>query len=537
MPTLTELPTDHLVPHERNVRSGVGDLSDLMASITAVGILQPLLVVPLPEPPSTTGPDIPDRAGPWYQIIVGHRRHAAATQLQLDTIPCIIATDEGEADRVVKMVAENVHRLGLSASEEAEAYRQLTLLDWTPEQISEVTAKPVERVRDALTLTTLPRQVRVAADDGQLDLADAAQISEFTDDPKAVERILAKGKGWGFTHAVAEERSKRDRRNAVERLKAELVLAGVRLTTCPKDFGYRSRAAEASTLLDGDGTALDPDAVRTLPGFAAFVDATTSPPKAVVYCLDPEAHGYTRTRPTSYVPAAVAEQRARELAARAAQAQALVVAATVRRDFLAATHGTAKGAKGAHLTALRAAMTDPTSITVTEPMQALVTRLAGCDVQAAATAGADRLARVLVARWLTVSETNLDDLAARKLWNASPERALAYLQYLTRAGYVLSAAEQLLYDEATELITQDSDQDDEDDEDEEPACHGEDLDDTDIRPADLGHPADGTDPHTDGTDPDTGDTGPATDAGEGTGLVDDAVTDRLVAAYDQASAP
>ena len=77
MPTLTDLPCDHLVPHERNVGSGVGDLSDLMASITAVGILRPLLVVPLAAGHPDTGPDAAGSgAGPWYQIIVGHRRHS-----------------------------------------------------------------------------------------------------------------------------------------------------------------------------------------------------------------------------------------------------------------------------------------------------------------------------------------------------------------------------------------------------------------------------------------------------------------------------
>jgi hypothetical protein len=360
-------------------------------------------------------------------------------------------------------------RILLCTSKEANAYRQLALLDWTPEQISAVTAKPAERVRHALTLVTLPPQVRQAADQGDLDLAEAAALADF-EDPKVLDRILSRGKGWGFTHAVAEERSKIERREAGERAKAELVLAGVKVTSRPKDYGYGSREVEASTLLDSGGNRLDPDVVKNKPGFAAFVDAAVMPPRVVVYCTDPEAWGYTRTRPTSYVSEAAAAQRAREQAERQARAQALEVAAGVRRDFLAVTYGTAKGAKAVHLDAWRAAMADPASITVTEGMVPLMVRLAGCDPDAAAGAGPDRLTRVLVARWLTVAETNLDRLTARH-WQASAPDGLAYLDRLTGAGYVLSDAETHLRLTLAEQVAAEQDEpheDDEPDEDDEP---------------------------------------------------------------------
>ena len=48
MPMLADLSPRYVIPHERNLHTDVGDVADLMASITAVGILQPLLVVPPP---------------------------------------------------------------------------------------------------------------------------------------------------------------------------------------------------------------------------------------------------------------------------------------------------------------------------------------------------------------------------------------------------------------------------------------------------------------------------------------------------------
>jgi ParB family chromosome partitioning protein len=476
MPTLSDLPTDHLVPHERNIRSGVGDLSDLQASITAVGILQPLLVVPLPvDHPCAVTLDTDD-GRPWFQIIIGHRRHAAAAALSLDTVPCLVAADEGEADKIVKMLSENVHRQGLSQIEEAEAYRQLALLDWTPEQISTVTAKPVSRVRDALTLVTLPRQVQAAADQGQLDLAEAVLLADFAEQPKVLDRLLARGKGWGLTHAVAEERAKRDRKDVAERLRAELVLAGVKVTPKPAGFGYESRECSAATLRDAHGDELDLDAVRTAAGFAAFVEAGHAEPHVVVYCTDPERYGYTRTRPTSYVSPQVAEQRAREAEERQAYAQGLLVATGVRREFLATTYGSARGAKTVHLEALRAAMTDPASITVPEAMLPLVHTLAGCDPTAAATAGADRLSRLLVARWLSVAETQVDTLAAGRMWQARPRAVTAHFERLTAAGYGLSDAEQRLYTQAQQLAT---DQDTDDDMDDGDQVDAPDIDEAD----------------------------------------------------------
>jgi len=442
---LTDLPTDHLVPHERNIRSGVGDLSDLKASIAAVGILQPLLVVPLPvDHPCTVTLDTSD-GQPRYQIIVGHRRHAAATELGLGSVPCLLAEDEGEADRVVKMIAENVHRQGLSTCEEAEAYRQLTMLDWTPEDISRVTAKPAERVRDALTLTRLPQQVKAAADQGELDLEQAALLEEFAEDAKTLGRLLARGKGWGLSHAVAEERAKRTRREAAERLRAELVLAGARITPRPKDFGYTSKEAEATTLRDGDGNPLDPQEVMNRPGFAVFVDAQTSPPHSVVYCTDPEQWGYTRTRRTAYVPPEV-------LAAREAHTQALEVAAEVRMQFLMTTYASAKAAKILQVEALRAVITDPRCLEVPDSFHPDIQRLAGCALEQAATARADRLGRLLVARWLCSAEANLRHVAAGRGWGLDPARAEEYLGRLTDAGYVLSEAEQRVREQNREFL-------------------------------------------------------------------------------------
>jgi ParB family chromosome partitioning protein len=485
MTALRLLDPHQLVPNDSNPRTDL-DVDDLAASIRNVGLLQALLVVPL-EPDTTATGD--EAYPPRFRIIAGHRRHAAAVQVGLPEVPCLVAAADGQASELVKILNENDLRTDLTNAQRAGLYQQLALLDWSVEAIAAAVVQPPDRIRGALAvqrLTGPSRQAALqAADDGTLDLADAAALSQFTD-PKVVERIISRGKGWGFTHAVAEERAKLDRRTAADRLKAELVLAGARITTRPKDFGYGSREVEASTLLDADGHHVDPEQAMTRPGFAVFVDAQTSPPRSVVYCTDPDEWGYTRTRPTSYVSPAVAAAREREQNERTAHAQALIVAAGVRRDFLATTWGTAKGAKALQQQAMRQAMTDPATISVPhgDTTGDLLARLAGCDLEAAATAGPDRLTRILVARWLTAAEANLDDHTAGRSWRADQSAAHAYLNLLIASGYTLSDAEQRLHNDLADLAA-DTQSDDED----------EDEEDRDDDPADttLTEPADGTD--------------------------------------------
>jgi ParB family chromosome partitioning protein len=61
---VTNLRVEALEAHALNVRRTLGDLSDLTRSIAAVGVLEPLVVLPAND------------AG-RHRIVAGHRRHAA----------------------------------------------------------------------------------------------------------------------------------------------------------------------------------------------------------------------------------------------------------------------------------------------------------------------------------------------------------------------------------------------------------------------------------------------------------------------------
>ncbi len=80
----------------------------LIESISKYGILNPLIVRPVPEG--------------VYEIISGHRRKYAATQLGYRKLPVIIRVMKDE-DAVISMVDSNLHREVIRPSEKAFAYK------------------------------------------------------------------------------------------------------------------------------------------------------------------------------------------------------------------------------------------------------------------------------------------------------------------------------------------------------------------------------------------------------------------------------
>ncbi|MGH2707936.1 MAG: ParB/RepB/Spo0J family partition protein, partial [Actinomycetota bacterium] len=101
---MEELATSAIVPNPRQPRRRFDDdaIADLAASITQVGMLQPVVVRRLGM--ST------------YELVVGERRWRAARRAGLATIPALIVeTDEqGSLERAL---VENLHRENLTAIE------------------------------------------------------------------------------------------------------------------------------------------------------------------------------------------------------------------------------------------------------------------------------------------------------------------------------------------------------------------------------------------------------------------------------------
>src|SRR5664280_1985715 len=111
-PRFAQVPVESVVPNPRQPRQHFDDgaIEELVASITEVWLLQPVIVRPV-------GPD-------RYELVMGERRWRAAKAAGLTSIPAIVRATPDDA-MLRDALMENLHREQLNPLEEAAAYDQL----------------------------------------------------------------------------------------------------------------------------------------------------------------------------------------------------------------------------------------------------------------------------------------------------------------------------------------------------------------------------------------------------------------------------
>lgn len=210
-----ELKPSQLVPHKKNIRRDVGDVSDLADSVRAKGVLQPLVVVPNGQPDK-------------YVIIAGHRRHAAAKAAKVKTVPCVIRHDlTDEKDQIAVMMVENGQRTDLTAVEEAKGVQTLLDLGDTQKQIAERTGMSATKVRQRAKVAKLPDDLCDKLTAHAVTLDDAVFLAEHSDtnELEYLERALGTNNWLAAKEAVI----RRDKeRRAAEKLSKEIAAAGYR---------------------------------------------------------------------------------------------------------------------------------------------------------------------------------------------------------------------------------------------------------------------------------------------------------------------
>ena len=107
-----EIPTSAVVPNPNQPRVHFAEegLVELAASISEMGVLQPILVRPL--------------ANGEYELIAGERRWRAAQRAGLTSVPAIVRVTD-DLSSVEQALVENLHRQDLTPLEEAAAFQQL----------------------------------------------------------------------------------------------------------------------------------------------------------------------------------------------------------------------------------------------------------------------------------------------------------------------------------------------------------------------------------------------------------------------------
>ena len=186
------LAIEHLEPGPFQPRASFNpdSLAELVASIQARGILQPLLARPHPGQPN------------HYQIIAGERRWRAAQQAGLHKIP-VLVRDLSDADAMAASLVENLQRQDLNPIEEGEGFRRLIdEFGLTQEQLGTAVGKSRSHVANSMRLLQLPAGVRTDVQDGRLSAGHARALLSHPNPEEAAKTVIARGLSVRQTEAL-----------------------------------------------------------------------------------------------------------------------------------------------------------------------------------------------------------------------------------------------------------------------------------------------------------------------------------------------
>jgi ParB family chromosome partitioning protein len=176
-----EIPLGQIDRNPFQTRSQVnGDqLAELAASISANGVVQPVLVRPL--------------ANGRYQLIAGERRWRASELAGKKTIPAILRQVSDEQAMEITIV-ENLQRADLNPMEQAHAFERLSReFHMTQEQMAVRTGKDRATVSNFLRLLKLPESVQMRVESGELSFGHARALlalEHAEEMEKAAKRVL-----------------------------------------------------------------------------------------------------------------------------------------------------------------------------------------------------------------------------------------------------------------------------------------------------------------------------------------------------------
>lgn len=161
----TEIPVELIRPNPWQPRKIFKEenLNELAASIKEHGVLQPLVVIPMPDG--------------FYQLIVGERRLRASKLAGLAKVPVIIREGMEEQHKLELALIENIQRHNLDAIEEAMAYQQLIdQYHLTQDEVARKVGKGRTTVTNMLRLLHLPLKIQRAVAEGEISEGHARAI-------------------------------------------------------------------------------------------------------------------------------------------------------------------------------------------------------------------------------------------------------------------------------------------------------------------------------------------------------------------------
>ena len=205
-------------------------LGELASSITANGVIQPLIVRE-----STNG----------YELVAGERRWRAARMSGLRTVPCIVRNFDDRQNAIVAII-ENMQREDLDPIEEALGLKSMTeKYGFTQEQVSASLGRSRTYITNSIRLLKLPEEIQQYVSSGQMSAAHGRTIINIPD--KARQKEIA-------DKIIRNDLSVRATERLAEKVKDEL----------RPERKRRKRAADADKAKSAEITAVERELMTLL---------------------------------------------------------------------------------------------------------------------------------------------------------------------------------------------------------------------------------------------------------------------------------
>ena len=192
--SLVELAVAEIRPNPFQPRQDVDPtaLEELKASIRQAGLLQPIVVRPLPD-------------GGGYELIAGERRLRACQALGWERIPAVKREVDDRTALTLALI-ENLQRDDLSPVDEARGYERLIAeFNLAQQDVADAVGRDRSTVANALRLLNLPAAVLAMLHDGQLSVGHGRALLAL-DDPRMATTLAREAVAHGLSVREVEDR-------------------------------------------------------------------------------------------------------------------------------------------------------------------------------------------------------------------------------------------------------------------------------------------------------------------------------------------
>ncbi|HEY2780598.1 MAG TPA: ParB/RepB/Spo0J family partition protein [Steroidobacteraceae bacterium] len=211
-------------------------LDELVASIKATGLIQPLIVRPVPGFPHQ------------FEVVAGERRLRAAQLAGFTDVPAVIREFNDQEALAVSLI-ENIQREELSPADEARALKRLIEeFTLTHEQVAHAIGRSRAAVSNLLRLLDLPAEVTTMLESRTLSMGHARALLGLEDDEERVRLAqMIATREWSVRETESQVRKSSQTRTA------RLPGASPQLAVISEVMRSRGMRVELHQRTDGSG--------------------------------------------------------------------------------------------------------------------------------------------------------------------------------------------------------------------------------------------------------------------------------------------